>query len=188
MTSFVEIGNASLTLLGHYEYISSLSDSSPQAVTINANYERILRQCLRQHFWNFAMKRVVLAPSVSAPAWGTGKFFTLPSDFIRIHSINDDYYQQYNIEADGLYWEYDTILNLKYVAHISDPNKFDALFQEYYIASLARAIAPNITDSREKMRELRELELKFLSEARSTDGDEGGNERVWAETFIRSRV
>lgn len=187
MPSFVELGNSSLSLLGEYDFITSLSDTAPQAVVINANYERVLRQCLRQHFWNFAIKRTQLTASTDTPAWGTGKFFPLPSDFIRILSINDDYYQKYDIENNGIYWEYGDVLNLKYVAYINDPNKFDSLFEEYYVAALARAIAPNITDSREKMSEMFELEKQALAQARATDGDGSGIQRMWADTFLLSR-
>lgn len=187
MSSFVEAGNAALSLLGEYNYITALSDSSPEAVTINANYERVLKQCLRNHFWNFALKRTKLAPSSTLPEWGSGKYFPLPSDFLRVYSINEDRYQEFTPESEGIYWEGGDVMNLKYIALVEDPNKFDSLFLEYYIASLAKAIAPAITDSREKMREMREMEAAALAQARSVDGDEDGDDRIWADTFLLAR-
>lgn len=187
MTSFAELGNASLSLLGEYDYITALDDATPQAVAINANYDRILEYCLRNHFWNFAVKRVQIAASATAPAWGAGKHFPMPSDFIRVYEIDNDRYQEYQLESEGLYWEGGTTMNLRYIYKVTDPNKFDSLFREYYVAALARAIAPTVTDSREKLQEVQKLERLYLSEARAVDGDEDGLDRIWADSFIHAR-
>lgn len=187
MASFVSLCNAALSHLGEYDYITSLDDDSPQAVVLKANYERVLEYCLRQHFWNFATKRVVLAPSASSPAWGAGKHFALPSDLLRIRDINNNPYEQFIVENNGIYWEGGDILNLRYVAYISDPNKFDSLFSEYYSFSLARNIAASLTDSREKMKEMKEMETLALSNARSVDGDEEGRQVIYSETFLAAR-
>ena len=51
-------------------------------------YDQSRREALRRYPWNFAAKRIILAPDATDPVFGYSKQFTLPADFIRMKYIN----------------------------------------------------------------------------------------------------
>lgn len=188
MTDFVTLGNKSLSKLGHYDFITSLTDPTKAAALIAINYESVRDAMLRGHPWNFAVKRATLAPLTTAPVWGDGSnYFQLPSDCLRVLGM-DDCYAQYNVESGMLYFN-DTTANILYTARITDPNLFDALFVEAYTTMLAITICPGLTDSEEKMSALVTMYEKLnLPLARSVDGQESGVRQIVSSNFINVRA
>lgn len=88
--SVVDVCNSALQKVGAAS-IMSLTDNSREARACNLAYDSNRRDELRKHYWNFAMKRVALAPDVTAPAFDFAYQFTLPSDCLRIMLPNDAY-------------------------------------------------------------------------------------------------
>jgi len=88
--SVVDICNSALSLVGAAS-IMSLTDNSKEARICNLQYDSNRRDELRKHYWNFAIKRVALAPDAQAPAFDFAYQFTLPSDCLRIVIPNDAY-------------------------------------------------------------------------------------------------
>lgn len=186
MTSYVDIANQTLSRLGHFDFITSLLDASDAAILINKNYEQVRDMVLRSHSWNFAKKRVVLAPSVTVPAFGYGSYFEVPGDWLRTIKDPDYGYDQFTME--GRFIRYDSAsLDLFYIARITDPNQFDAMFIETYICALAKAICMALTGDKEKYKIMATEYKDALRNARSYNGSEVGVQEVLANTFLWSR-
>lgn len=186
MTSWIDISNQALTKIGHFDFINSMDEESKAAQLINKNYKQVRDYVLRLCHWNFARKRVILAPSTVSPEFGSRNYFPLPSDFIRLVSVNDDPSLQYSIENNGIFYDA-TSLNLLYIARIDDVNKYDPLFVEAVTARLAYVIAPGLTDSASSKKALIDDFNDSIIRARSVNGLDNGYESVLAESFLLSR-
>ena len=82
MASEVEICNEALTALGENP-ILSLTDNSKAARLCNLKYANKRDYLLRRYLWNFAVKRITLAPDVATPEFEFSAQFTLPVDCIQ---------------------------------------------------------------------------------------------------------
>lgn len=186
--SYVSIVNQALDRIGEHNAITSLTQASKPAIIANRNYEAVRDWCLRKADWNFAKKRVILAPSVSSPVFADNSqsYFIKPSDCIRIISINDDVLAEYDEEDGGILY-YGTAMNLLYVKRVTDVTRFDSLFENFYVTRLAEIMSPSLTDSVNKKRSLRKDRLEALSEARSTHSQERGHRTLGRSRFIEAR-
>lgn len=83
MASDVQIVNKALVKIGA-STITSLTENSKAARSANAIYELTRDAALRDHPWNFAHKRVILASDSEEPAFGWTYAYTMPADFLRV--------------------------------------------------------------------------------------------------------
>lgn len=159
--SDVSISNLALQMLGASR-IASLTEDSPAARSCNACYEAIRDAEIRKNRWNFAKTRTTLAPHATAPAFTFNYAFPLPSDYLRLLSPNED-----NNIADGgrndTDWKIErhqgtlavltndgTSLDIVYLARVTDPAQFDALFVIALAAAMAEHMCEEITQSSAK--------------------------------------
>lgn len=148
MASQVEIVNRALTKLGAAR-ITSMGDANKSARTMSALWDTVRRSELRKRNWSFAMRRSSLASLSTAPNWGFALAYQLPSDFLRLVQVSDLYiipgltdYREgddsaYAIEGSQLLTDFPAPLKLRYVADVTDPGAFDALFVEVMASKLA---------------------------------------------------
>lgn len=188
MTSWVELGNLALSKLGHIEYITSLTDESKAAILINKNYLQVRDFLLRAHKWNFAVKRVQLAPDVTEPAWGDGNYFTLPTDWIRTIGVGD--LEEYNpfTQEDGKILFDSTVCNLIYICRVEDPNKFDSHFVETYTTRLAYNISMGLAVDKNLRNDLLQMYQADIRKAAAVDGFERGVQTMVANDFLNHRA
>ena len=90
ITSSTDICNLSLDML----HAGTVQDvENPTTATeelLERWYNQTRRKLLREHPWNFATKRTILAASATAPAFQYTSAFPVPSDFIRMLSLQTD--------------------------------------------------------------------------------------------------
>lgn len=86
--SQIDVCNNALMKIGSAS-ITSLLDNSREARACSNAYDARRRAELRKHFWNFAMKRAVLAPDNFTPAFDFAYQFSLPVDCVRVKFQND---------------------------------------------------------------------------------------------------
>ena len=193
MASVVEICNSALNQLGA-STILSLTENSKNGRLCNARYETVKDAVLRAHPWNSAIKRQTLAADTVAPDWGFAKQYTLPTDCLRVLTIqNHD--SNYKVEGRKILSN-DTSLKLVYVARITDPNEMDVLLRESISAALAADIAYAVTANATLATRMNEKYQLKLSEARHADAGEGYNtdatlgptDNISSEDFINSRL
>lgn len=182
MASEVSICNIALTALGA-QLITSLSDDQTEAKLCDANYDPARDSALEARAWTFATKRAALALKKTAPVWGFTNAFQLPTDLITVLEMRDALPNRVNFNElmNPTDWlrEEDTIVTdaatarIRYIARITDPNRYTAAFIHVVAARLAYEIAIAITQSRELQSDMWDLYNAKLQIASATDGMQG---------------
>lgn len=141
MASVIEICNLALSRLGNSRSINSLSEQSKEANLCSLHYDTARMEVLADFDWNFAIKRVALADTgLPPPDWQFA--YRYPTDCMRIAEIMvpgcrvvpERFRVQYEVGSDAagtgrlIYTDQEDAW-LKYVADVTDPNMFDALFR-----------------------------------------------------------
>jgi len=157
----IEIINRALFKLGASPLLS-LGDNNKQARIMSGLWDTVRKAELRRHNWAFALRRALLPALADAPAWGYARAYQLPADCLRIMQVGEffevpsaaDYRgmddSPYAVEGSTLLSNQSAPLKLRYVADISDPGAFDALFIESLAAKLAYEACEGITQANEK--------------------------------------
>lgn len=171
MASVTGICNLALRNLGATR-ITDIADGSKNANVLSDVYEETRDNLLRAHLWNFATKRVELARSATAPAFGFSYAYALPSDWIRTAGVHDNDGGIGTIvhREEGLFINADAEdVYISYVARIVDPNAMTADFRQALAAELSRVCAIPVSDSGTLQDRMAALADRLLLRARSTD-------------------
>ena len=159
MASVIEICNIALSRLGSSRTINSLTEKSKEAGLCDLHFESARLEVLADFEWNFAIKRVALADTGSAPNdWQYA--YRYPTDCLRITDImvpgmrnpaermRIEY--QVGSDADGtgrlIYTDQENAW-LRYVSDITDPNMFDPLFRSALAWKLASELGMSLSSS-----------------------------------------
>lgn len=195
MATDVSICSNALLMLGDSP-ISSLAPTDPaqatDAVTACANiYPQVREWVLRKHSWNCAVKRVILSPDVTAPAFDYTYQFSIPDDWLRTLQVGQKD-QGVDYQQEGRkFLANDAVFYLVYVFNNKVESTFDSLLVEVLTTYMKAALAYPITKSA-SMRDSCLLELeKVLKMARSIDGldnppDTLGDFRLFSAGFMSS--
>lgn len=183
---YVTIANIALTKLGQYTSLISLNDNTRPAIVMNAQYENARDLVLSEYDWPFATKKDILAPSVTAPAWGGGNYFQLPSDFISVVGLENPY-DTWELEGQFILANTDT-LNIKYVYRETDPNKFSPMFVEAYSSYLAYLTSMQITGDEKLKGDMLQIYARDLNRARSFSAIQNSGKTYLSDAFINARV
>lgn len=174
MASKVEICNRALQKLGA-KRIVSLDDDSVTARACNVAFEPVKLAELRDHSWNFAVKRVSLAANATAPEFGPQNSFPLPSDFVRLLppdaqlSLDE---LDWLIEGRNIFTNDSAPLQIRYVSDVTDPNIMDSLFREALSSRLALELCEQLTQSNTKKADIKAEYKENIGEARRTNAIE----------------
>lgn len=183
-TSVVDICNNALIRIGS-KTITSLTDGDKVANACNLIYSQTRDSLFRQHLWNFAVTRTQLASEEDVPSFGFSYSFPLPSDFIRVKEI-DGNNTAYKIEGSKLLTN-SSIVKLVYVARIEDVAKFEPLFTEALILSLAVRLSYILIGSNGREGSLKEELQRVLFQAKQVDGQDDTADSLDASTFLESK-
>lgn len=183
--SNVDIANNALVKLGASTIIS-FTENSQAARAVNVIYDQLRNSVLRDHKWNFATKRVTLAQNSEAPAFEYVYSYALPTDCLRVIQMErrDMIFQ---IEGRNLLTD-ESPAKIIYIAEISDPNQYDAMFIEAFSARLAAELAVPLTDSRTLANDMMSMYEGKIRDARSLDSQESGEMEVVADTWLNARL
>lgn len=185
MSSVVDVCNKALDKLGHGA-ITSLSDGTKAANLCDRGWPLVRDQVLRDHPWNFAVKRAVLAASSTAPEWGFSAAFPLPADCLRLIEVRDLSTDEYSVEDGSIHADAD-VLYIRYVYRVTDPNRYDALFIDTAATRLAAEICEALTQSNTKKDALFQEYEDSLTRARRVDGQENPPQRYEEDEWISVR-
>lgn len=189
MATGVSICSNALLMLGA-QTINDFNDSmNLDRAKLCANlYPTVRDNLLRDHPWNCAIKRAVLAPDVAAPAFGYSHSFELPADFLRVLEVGCNGLQiDYLVEGRTIQAN-TTVLQLRYVFRNEVEGTWDSALVELATLAMAATLAYPITQSAALQQSLKqELELA-MRRARAIDGQEDppqtfGDERLLAARF-----
>lgn len=185
--SVVDACNSALQKCGAGR-IMSLNDNTREARTCAVAYDSNRRSELRKHYWNFAMRRAVLAPSTTAPSFEYQYAFPLPADCLRIQLPKDatiDWKKEgnnilTNLMVSPLFDGQTQLaqsatgpaLALRYVADITDVTQWDSVFYDVFAISLAIDIVEDLTQSNQKKQILLAEYDAAIAEAKLVDAFE----------------
>jgi len=135
----------------------ALADATNPARLCNTLYAPTRDELLRSHRWNFASTRVALTALVEKPAFGWAKQFTLPTDCLRVLSVNGETEEETAefIVEDGRLLTDELTAQIRYVKRVEDSTKFDSLFCDALAVLLASKMAVSLTGSASKAEGLR---------------------------------
>jgi hypothetical protein len=162
-------------------------DDEPNSVKANELYEVVRDEMLRDHFWNFATRRVLLAPDAAKPAWGFPSQFTLPGDFLRIVQVGKDGEAiPYKVEGRKILSSGDA-LRLIYICRAENEAEWDASFTQVMIQAMKYNLTYPVTQSTQKEQQEYQILKDMLQTARSIDGQEEMPETLGDNPIVMAR-
>lgn len=189
-SSKADICNLALDHLGQQDSEDPVTNidtpETPTEVICARWYDTSRRAVLRKKPWNFAIKRAVLTPTGTAPAFGYTHAFNLPNDFVRLVTIEDpntfDPFFPTNYELEQSQLLANTTdgasLNLRYIFDFEDVVRMDAMFVDALAVRMALRMAFKFSASNTDIQRLQALENDMLAGAASIDGQERPPKRV----------
>lgn len=186
MTTAIGICSAALLQFGKAP-INSFAEPGDTA-RLCANLYPIERDALlRENDWNFAKKRVLLAPTVDAPVYGFQATFALPSDFLRLISVGDwsvgmPYCGQFKVEGRSILAS-GAMLPLLYVFRNDLEATWDSRAVELMTARMMWKLAYPVTQSTSLRDTLRDEYNAMARAARAIDAQENPSATLGEEQF-----
>lgn len=190
MASEVDIANRALQKLGA-ERIVSLTQDSENARACNLAYSIVRDAELRNHPWNFAIKRAQLAVDATAPAFGPANSYTLPSDCLRLlpPDVSDNFNtHDWQIEGRKILTDDAAPLQIRYVCRVTDTAQYDSLFIEALSCALAQELCEQLTQSNSKAQIIRSDYLGAIRAARKQNAFENISAEPPTDTWITCRL
>jgi hypothetical protein len=190
-TSAVDICNSALYKIGA-QRINSLSDDTKAAKICNDQYDRLRKEVLRAHPWNFAITWIDLAATVNTPVSDeyTNEFL-LPSDVLRIleTDIQDNVGWEVGNNVDGnkvIFCNSDS-LKVKYIKDMTNTTRFAPDFEEALAFRLAADMAYSLVQSQAVQQSMFQYYQLALARAMSFDAQEKGQDEIEADVFTDIR-
>jgi len=188
------ICNLALGKLGAAK-ITSLSETSPEAMACSLHYEQTRDEILRSHRWNFAIVRAEFSRLSAAPAFGWAYQYQLPVDCLRVLQVNGyaetEQVDNWEIEGGKLLTDEDSV-QAKYISRVTDVSLFDPLFIEALSLKLGAKICVPLTGSDNRANGLlTEYERVTGPRARRTNAFEAHEKRkaIWVTSdLVQSRA
>lgn len=184
--SAIDCCNSALQRVGAASIVS-LGDNSPEARACSLAYDSNRRSELRKRPWNFAVKRAVLAPDATAPAYDYTYAFTLPSDCLRVlRPATADL--DWQVEGRKILTNDSSVLHLRYIADVTDPAQWDSAFYDMLCLALAYDICEKLTQSNTKKKAIGDDYDEAAKDAALADAFEGGPQDGPDDTWLLARL
>lgn len=187
MATGVSICSNALLMLGA-QTINDFNEPLDRAKLAANLYPTIRDDLLRTHPWNCTIKRALLAPDATPPAFGYANQFELPADFLRVLEVGQAGMQiDYLVEGRSILADA-TSLQLRYVYLNEVENTWDASLVGLLTLAMACAMAYPITQSSALQAAFEQKLAMAKKVARAVDGQEDppqtlGDERLYAARF-----
>lgn len=182
MTTAVSICSNALLMLGKAP-IADFNENSDRAKYCSNLYPMLRDDLLRKHFWNCAIKRVLLSPLSTPPAFGYTAQFQLPSDFLRVYEVGNgprNFISDFQIE-NRVIMANASALPLRYVWRNDNEDNWDSSLVHVATVMMAALLAYPITQSTSLRDSMKEDAIKALREAKSIDAQENPSETMGDE-------
>lgn len=187
MATGVSICSNALLMLGA-QTINDFNEPLDRAKLAANLYPTIRDDLLRTHPWNCTIKRVLLAPDATPPAFGYANQFELPADFLRVLEVGQAGHQiDYLVEGRSILADAVSV-ELRYVYLNEVENTWDASLVGLLTLAMACAMAYPITQSSALQAAFEQKLVMAKKVARAVDGQEDppqtlGDERLFAARF-----
>lgn len=179
------IANLALHSLG-VSRITSLSDDSEQARVLNDIYEHIRDEMMEIHPWNFSIVYSdSLAQNDDDPNFDYDYSYALPSDCLRVIEL-EDAEDNFKVVGDNLYTDTSSP-KIKYISLVTTTGNFSKSFVTALAARLAAEACYALTNDKVLARDKWAEYEKKLTQARSSDGQEGTIDKIDDFSWIADR-
>ena len=160
----VQICNFALARLGDAR-ITTLADATAQAQYCTLFYTQTVAELQAEFDWQFCRKLVNLTSSTT-PLGGYTYQYALPADYIRSFRLanidESENFGQWEILGSSLQTNFASPVTLDYIANITDPSKYPAIFTELLAVKLAGVLAMPLTGSKDLFKQTVELYMAML--------------------------
>jgi hypothetical protein len=187
VSSYVAIANLAATTIGTAARLTAPGDDTTLGRAVASVWEIERQAALRDGAWNFAMRRASLPQLVEAPAHGFAARYQLPADCIRLIEIYELRRDEWQVEGEAINADHTGPLKIRYLADITEPAAFDALFVKAFALRIACAIGNRIAGSSFKEELNWEKYKQALGEARRVDAMENPPIEQHESSWIESR-
>ena len=216
MPGQVDICNRALSIVGTRSTIVSMTEASNEAQQCLIHYEPVLEGLLRLHLWSFARKQMTLALICSAwgtpenpsstlpiPLLPWQYEYTYPPDCVRVRSIYlDPVLASAGAQPVAFALSSDTDLSgnmirvvltnqsqaiVIYTARVTDPNMWDAEFQEAFVYLMASRLCGPLTGDKGLTQTYLQAAQQSILQARLTDGTETPTSAEHIPDWIQTR-
>lgn len=193
--SKVQLWNRALQKVGARR-IATEDEDSKEVETCSACYDSLRRDELRGNAWKFAIKRVQLAASGNAPAWGRERFFALPGDYLKdvpqdpkfMETPADWLFETDSNGVTGIATDDAAPLDFRYVYDCTEVGRFDPLFFEALAARMAAEIVYDLKQSTGGKQDLLTEYEVLMGRARRLNAIEIGPSEPDEDTWITERL
>lgn len=196
-----DITNRALQLIGTRTTVTSLAESSNEAIQANLVFTALRDWCLGVGNWNFARRTAILTllkTSVPAAPWAATEIsppwkfeYAVPTDLLKVQYVTNS---DINLAGDAFLGEpkrfvvaIDTIATVDqrviltneasavcvYTASITDPTLWPWLFERFMVSTLAWTLAPSLTQDKEIVAALDSAMSRFLAMGLQANLEEG---------------
>lgn len=178
--NIVEIANAALGEVGNQQDITTIDDATTPARTCKRHIYQAIREVLHSGLWKCAREQAELARLSAAPTFGWDYAFQLPTDYVRLVSLNEvdaNEQQQELFEVQGttLLTDEDeaSIVYIKDLTqNANDVNLMPPLMARACVLNLAAKIAWTLQQSRTLKESLEASYEAALRKAKGVDSRE----------------
>lgn len=181
-TTKTDICNLALSRIGAKVVTTAeiTADTATTAAHCNRHYEQTRDALLRSHNWRFATERASLV--VGSDPTDYDHSYKLPNDFLALQTIYDSdesdlvFRYQYDIQGTLILTNEDSC-DIEYIKRITDVTKFDPLFVEVFVLSLALKLVMPLAQDRALYKEIKEeLYGELMPRVRAMDKQETNTE------------
>lgn len=151
MADYVSIVNLAASKIGEDDQLRSPDDDTHIGRTVKVVWDQVRRAAIRDHTWNFAMRRAALAATADAPPYPWRGRFPLPADCVRlVEVLHPASRTDYQLEGKAVLSDSAGPVHVRYLADVTEPAEWDDLFVEAFACRLAFQIADRITGDRSR--------------------------------------
>lgn len=187
----VDIANMALAVLDEAP-IDSLDEDVKAARLLNLHYDLTREAELSKHAWVFSILTEEVAGTDTGSGNGTLNFaYEVPADALRVLPLTFNGEPggipiSWRQEAGLIYSDQESPRIIRYIANLTDPNDWDALFTEVLVAALAVKIAHPITHKSGMIDIARAAYDRALSEAFRANAIQRGG-KLYTQSWASAR-
>ena len=187
MADFVTIANLAASALEEDDQLRSPSDDTHLARSVRAVWDLERRAALRDHSWNFAMRRAALPAVANENTAPYAAGFRLPADCVRLIEVLTLRRSDYQLEGRLILTGGKGPLNIRYITDVTEPALWDDLFVKAFAMRVAWQVAGRITGDPQRAQLAERRYWSALKEAKRVDARENPPVAFEATEWERAR-
>lgn len=175
--------------ISSFDEADSFGSNIDRARIASNLWPTVRAQVLRSHFWNCALKSVLLSPDATAPVGRYTVRFQKPGDWLRTKDVMIDRYISADWQDQGGYILCDeAAVTLTYVFDNTNPATYDGGLVAVMEHAMMAAMAYPVTKSTSLASELSQmLSNQILPAARAQDGQDDPPQTLGDSPMIAAR-